>query len=120
MDGRTFVLFPPPLDAVPLTHRQYFGPGNTGGRPDIDPDRRFDMPLSLVRRWVEEMVAVTVERFAYRYVSGGSSVAGQIPDPGFVVAPEPILQHEEVQEQIEYEEFGDEWDAARSDVSDEA
>lgn len=132
-DGPTYILFPPPpnangpLDAVPLTYQDYFGPGNIGAAPDIDVNRRFDLPLNLVRRWVEEMVAVTAERFAYRYVSGGSSVAGQIHDPAVDVAPEPHVEHEEVQdegratpEQMDYEEFGDEWDAAMSDVSDEA
>lgn len=132
-DGPTYILFPPPLnangplDAVPLTYQDYFGPGNIGPAPDIDVNRRFDLPLSLVRRWVEEMVAVTAERFAYRYVSGGSSVAGQILDPAIDVAPEPHVEHGEVQdegratpEMMDYEEFGEEWDAAMSDVSDEA
>lgn len=129
-DGPTYNLFPPPLsangplDVVPLTYQDYFGPGNTGG-VDIDPDRRFDLPLSLVRRVIEEMVAVTAERFAYRYVSGGSSI-GEAHDPGVAVAaPEPDVvvqvQYEgrATPEQVEYEEFGDEWDAAMSDVSDD-
>lgn len=131
-DGPTYVLFPVPLDAdgpldaVPLTYQDYFGPGNVGGADHCDPDRRFDLPLGLVRRWVLEMVAVTVERFAYRYVSGGSSVAGEIHAPVIPVAGSgdqpPVVEDERraTPEMEEYEEFGDDWDAAMSDVSDDA
>lgn len=76
------------------------------------------------------MVAVKVERFAYRYGSGGSSVGGEVHDPAIgVVAPEPdaVVEPEmepdegrATPEQVEYGEFGDEWDAAMSDVSDDA
>lgn len=132
-DGPTYSLFPAPpnandpLDAVPLTYQDYFGPGNTAGA-HIDPERRFDLPLGLVRRWVQEMVAVTVERFAYRYVSGGSSVGGEVQDLGAGVgAPDVVVEPAVVMddgratpEMVEYEEFGDEWDAAMSDVSDDA
>lgn len=129
-DGPTYALFPAPLnagtplDAVPLTYQDYFGPGNTGGDVNVDPDRRFDLPLSLVRRWVEDMVAVTAERFGYRYVSGGSSIGSVIHEP--VVSPdgevEAVVQEEgrQTPELVEYAEFGDEWDAAMSDVSDDA
>lgn len=125
-DGPTYTLFPRPADAgtetdaVPLVYEDYFGPGNRGvGKTGQE---RFDLPLELVRELMEESIAVARGREGYRFVSGGSSVAGQHPGAGAeeemqdapVVAPvvvSPVA--------VEFEEFGDDWDAAMSDVSDD-
>lgn len=133
-DGPTYALFPPPpnadtpLDSIPLTYEDYFGSGNWGYESSgerIDPGKRSDLPLSLVRRRIEEVVAVTVERFAYRYHSGGSSVGDNmqvaVEDGGEDGEGDETEQVEEGRgspEVQDYEEFGDDWDAAMSDVSD--
>lgn len=125
-DGPTYTLFPRPADAgtatdeVPLVYEDYFGPGNLGvGKTGQE---RFNLPLELVRELMEESITVACGREGYRFVSGGSSVAGQQPgavaevemqDPPLVVPAvvSPVAE--------EFEEFGDDWDAAMSDVSDD-
>lgn len=134
--GPVYTLFPRPPragyenpdDAVPLAYEDYFGTGNVGG-PDpttgrpIDPRRRFDLPLELVREMVLEVVRVTTEREGFRYVSGGSSVGANVPVEE-VVDEVADVHLQEVSErgspvvEMEYEEYGDDWDAAMSDVSD--
>lgn len=125
-DGPTYTLFPRPVDAgeetdaVPLVYEDYFGPGNLGvGRTGQE---RFDLPLELVRELMAESIAVTCEREGYRFASGGSSVGGVQPagdgeeeildgPPAVPLVVAPLGQ--------EFGEFGDEWDAAMSDVSDD-
>lgn len=133
-DGPTYELFPVPanaggeMDAVPLTLEDYFGAGNTCGG-QIDPGRRFDLPLGLVRKTIEEIVGVTVARLAYRSPSDGSGVAGDMQ----VSVSESrggdglsglgdgmdVEGGGESTEVVDYEEFGSEWDATMSDVSDD-
>lgn len=81
------------VQPVPFVPRLWLARGS----PDINLDRGFDLPFSLVRGWVEEMVAVTVEWSASRDVSGGSSVEGERHDPRVGVAPEPRVEPEKVQ-----------------------
>lgn len=145
-DGPTYVLFPrpqgaakgvynSPADAVPLTYEDYFEPGNVG-RPDpgtgepIDPKRRFDLPLECVREMIEEVVAVTIRRNAYRYVSGGSSTHGAVATEDNTGEGDGKQKEEQVEMEDEEEErdspveeefhaFHEDWDAAMSDVSDD-
>lgn len=51
------------------------------------PTRRFNLPLSQPRTVVEEKLGETAELFAYRFVSGGSSVVGAAHDLGVPVSP---------------------------------
>lgn len=129
--GPVYVLFPRPEaaggveDAVRLGYQDYFGTRREGPGQEW-----FDLPLESVREKIEEMVAVTIARGEWRYVSGGSSVGGMVQEGGGgqaemememeiegKVSPEG-RESPEVEE-VPYEDFGEDWDAAMSDVSDE-
>lgn len=123
-DGPTYQQFPRPptavrddyanpVDAVPLTREDYWGPGNAGA----EPAERFDLPLELVREVVETLVPVTVRREQFRFPSDGSSVLGEGDEEGGEgrEAPVPmVVAGEPLDEAIAFE-----WDAAMSDVSDD-
>lgn len=127
--GPVYTLFPRPADAsaegdvVPLVYEDYFGTGNLGaGKTGRE---RFDLPLELVRGLMEESIGVARGREGYRYVSGGSSVdggggagvegAGEQEMGDVLPVGAPVVAPVEA----EFEEFGDDWDAAMSDVSDD-
>lgn len=70
-DGPLYTLFPRPagiipgvydnpLDAIPLTYKDYFGPGNVG--PGMDKDTRFDLPLERIRDVIFDVIPITVRR----------------------------------------------------------
>lgn len=130
-DGPVYQLFPRPestvaaTDAVPLTYQDYFGPGNVGidvnGRP-IDPDTRFDLPLEKVREEMEDVLGADIHRREYRYPSGGSSnaamVSGGEDETVERMGEEPVEREDSPE--VEYEEYGSDWDAADADMSDAA
>lgn len=123
-DGPTYTLFPVPQnagavsDAIPLTYEDYFGPGNAG--PGVDVQRRCDLPLQLVRREIEAGIQKTIVQDRYRHVSGGSSVAGNVGGQGGEAEDEgeEREEREDSPEGEPYQEYGDDWDAGMSDISD--
>lgn len=132
--GPVYTLFPVPEDAgspedvIPLTYEDYFGPGNVGF--GVEPRMRCDLALDLVRQEIEEGIQNTLAQDQYRHVSGGSSIAGAAAALGAeggvgVVAAElegeVEMAHDDREGSPEgeaYQEYGEDWDAAMSDVSD--
>lgn len=130
-DGRNYVLFPRPPgvvegvldspdDAVPLSYEDYFGTTHDG----VEAGAMFDLPLERVRRIISVVIPATVQREGYRFVSGGSSVGADAMLVDNAGAEGPVAVEDDgsgrdspVQIE-EYEQFGQEWDAAMSDVSD--
>lgn len=130
-DGPVYQLFPRPesvvrgADAVPMTYQDYFGPGNVGidgnGQP-INQDTRFDLPLERVREEMEDVLGADMHRGEYRYPSGGSSNAAVV-DGGIEETVFPVGQEQAEREdspEVEYEEYGSDWDAADAEMSDAA
>lgn len=107
-----------PADAIPLTYQDYFGPGNVGaGR---NPGTRFDLPLERIRDVILDVIPVTVRREGFRYVSGGSSVPGDLVDQGDAAQEDVELVVEDRDSPDEEEQPGGsgDWDEWMSDVSD--
>lgn len=134
-DGPVYQLFPRPenfatdTDAVPLTYRDYFGPGNVGvdvnGQP-VNPDTRFDLPLEKVREEMVDELGADIHRGEYRYLSGSPSNAARLGGAEEDVMEQvrevpvgrkysPEVEYEEYEE---YEEYGFDWDVADADMSD--
>lgn len=127
--GPVYTLFPVPLnagspeDAIPLTYADYFGPGNVG--VGVDPLQRCDLALDLVRQEIDEGIQTTLVQDQYRHVSGGSSVPGVLQDNGVEEIVDEVEGEREREEREQspdgeaYQEYGVDWDATMSDVSDD-